>query len=102
MADSLMEGGIESGNPLLANNGLGYFLFYFTLPRNTKPVPYKGSLYDTVRVYQTEVQLREWRIGNGSHGMGMKVSAREWRMRALEWKACNRMSFPHLEAIICI
>ena len=55
-----------------------------------------------VRVCQTEVQLREWRIGNGGHGMGMRVSAREWRMRALEWKACNRMGFPHLEAIICI
>ena len=57
---------------------------------------------DSVRVCQMEVQLREWRIGNGSHGMGMKVSAREWGMRALEWKACNWMSVPHLEAIICI
>ena len=44
----------------------------------------------------------EWRTGNGSHGMGMKVSAREWRVRALKWKACNRMSFPHLDAITCI
>ena len=49
-----------------------------------------------------EATAWEWRIGNGSHGMERRVSAREWRMRAPEWKACNRISFPQLEDIICI
>ena len=76
------------------------------LPCTQQPVSLPEKLVP-VRVCQTEVQFREWRFGNGGSGMeamgmGMKVSVWKWRMRALEWKACNRMSFPHLQAIICI